>query len=181
MKKNNKINKLKTTTALTLLTAITFFAQTHAVDATTSNNSLTPTASVARACAITATPMTFGSYLESEITATTTVTVTCTNGTDGSIAMTDATDGPDAGSYKLIRVTAPVNDGSLPENYLKITFKKTSNSDAMYSGTGTISVTGTGSAVTTGLGLTGTISAGQTSRTAGTFSKLITLTVTYTG
>jgi hypothetical protein len=180
MKKNNKINKLRTTTALTLLTAITFFAQTHAIVATTSNNSLTPVASVAKVCTIAATAMTFTAYLELELTQTTTLTATCTNGTTGTISIADATDGPDAGSYKLIRATT---NGAATENYLKITFKKTSNNDAMYSGAanGTLSHVGTGSAVTTDLGITGTIDAGQTSRTAGTFSKVVTLNITYAG
>jgi spore coat protein U-like protein len=119
--------------------------------------------------------MQFSAYTETLITATTDVTANCTFGTTGTITLTTLADGT-SNSYKLVRTGG---SASTANDVLEVSFKKTSDSTALYSGSGSFSVTGTGSAVTSSALITGTIAASQTAKTAGTFSKSLTLTVTY--
>ena len=83
-------------------------------------------------------------------------------------------DGVTASTYKLIRATT---DGSASANYIEASFTKSAGS-TMTAGAATITGTGTGSAATAGT-ITGSIAASQTGKTAGTFSKTMTLNIVY--
>jgi spore coat protein U-like protein len=174
--KNKKIKAFSTSALTTLLGALLVVTNISSSSATTSSDStFAASASVASSCIISATPMTFSAYTETLITATTDVTANCTFGTTGTITLTTVADGT-SNSYKLVRTGG---SASTANDVLEVSFKKTSDSTALYSGSGSFSVTGTGSAVTSSALITGTIAASQTAKTAGTFSKSLTLTVTY--
>ena len=174
--KNKKIKAFSTSALTTLLGALLVVTNISSSSATTSSDStFDASASVASSCIISATPMTFSAYTETLITATTDVTANCTFGTTGTITLTTLADGT-SNSYKLVRTGG---SASTANDVLEVSFKKTSDSTALYNGFGSFSVTGTGSAVTSSALITGTIAASQTAKTAGTFSKSLTLTVTY--
>lgn len=174
--KNKKIKAFSTSALTTLLGALLVVTNISSSSATTSSDStFDASASVASSCIISATPMTFSAYTETLITATTDVTANCTFGTTGTITLTTVADGT-SNSYKLVRTGG---SASTANDVLEVSFKKTSDSTALYSGSGSFSVTGTGSAVTSSALITGTIAASQTAKTAGSFSKSLTLTVTY--
>jgi len=176
--KNKKIKAFSTSALTTLLGAllvVTNISSSSATATTSSDSTFDASASVASSCIISATPMTFSAYTETLITATTDVTANCTFGTTGTITLTTLADGT-SNSYKLVRTGG---SASTANDVLEVSFKKTSDSTALYSGSGSFSVTGTGSAVTSSALITGTIAASQTAKTAGTFSKSLTLTVTY--
>jgi spore coat protein U-like protein len=174
--KNKKIKAFSTSALTTLLGTLLVVTNISTSSATTSDNTFTANATVGSSCTISASNMTFAAYTETLITATTDVTFNCTYGTGGTITLTTTPDATTTNYYRLIRSGGVT---STPSDVLEVSFKKTSDSTALYSGSGSFSVTGTGSAVTsTGL-ITGTIAASQTAKTAGTFSKSLTLTVTY--
>ena len=176
--KNKKIKAFSTSALTTLLGALLVVTNISSSSATTSSDStFDASASVASSCIISATAMTFSAYTETLITATTDVTANCTFGTTGTITLTTVADATTANYYKLVRAGG---SASTANDVLEVSFKKTSDSTALYSGSGSFSVTGTGSAVTSSALITGTIAASQTAKTAGTFSKSLTLTVTYT-
>jgi len=176
--KNKKIKAFSTSALTTLLGTLLVVTNISSSSATTSTNTFTADATVGSSCTISASNMTFAAYTETLITATTDVTVNCTFGTAGIFGLTTVADGT-SNAYKLIRSGGDAT-GNTASDVLQVSFKKTSDSTALYSGTGTFSVTGTGSAVTNAGLITGTIAASQTGKTAGTFSKSLTLTVTYT-
>jgi len=174
--KNKKIRAFSTSALTTLLGALLVVTNISSSSATSSDSTFDASASVASSCIISATAMTFSAYTETLITATTDVTANCTFGTTGTITLTTVADATTANYYKLVRVGG---SASTANDVLEVSFKKTSDSTALYSGSGSFSVTGTGSAVTSSALITGTIAASQTAKTAGTFSKSLTLTVTY--
>jgi spore coat protein U-like protein len=174
--KKSKMSLAKSTTALTCLVGVLIVTSEPglAVVSTTSTGSLAVSTSVDSTCTVSAASMTFAAYTGSLITATSVITANCTNGTAYTISFNDAADGVTASTYKLIRATT---DGSASANYLEVSFTKSAGS-TMTAGAATITGTGTGSAATAGT-ITGSIAASQTGRTAGTFSKTMTLNIVY--
>jgi spore coat protein U-like protein len=133
-------------------------------------------ATISSTCTISASTMTFATYSTSEITATSDLTVNCTSGATFTTYITDSPDGGDSLSYKLVKYGT---DGSSTANYLLMRLKKNNSSGAaMTSGTATFTGTGTGSGVSVGA-IYGIITASQTGRSAGTFSKVYTLNIDY--
>ena len=170
--KNSKMSLAKSTTALTCLVGSLII--TSELAAATATGSLVVGTSVATVCTVSAATMDFAAYTGSPITATSVVTANCTNGTPFTISFNDASDGVTASTYKLIRATT---DGSASANYIEASFTKSAGS-TMTAGAATITGTGTGSAATAGT-ITGSIAASQTGKTAGTFSKTMTLNIVY--
>ena len=177
--KNKKIQAFSTTALKTLLGTLLVVTNISTSSATTSTSTFNATSSVTAVCTITASPMGFANYTGSLITATTDVTQNCTYGTTGTISLTSVTNAESPNNlthYKLLRSGG---DLSTPADVLEISFTKTSGGAAMNNSSGTIALTGTGAADINSALITGTIAGSQTNKTAGTFSKSLTLTVTY--
>jgi hypothetical protein len=177
--KNKKIQAFSTTALKTLLGALLVVTNISTSSAATATSTFDATSSVTAVCSITAGNMTFGSYAGSLITATTDVTQNCTYATTGVISLTTATDAESPNNlthYKLIRSGG---SASTPADVLEISFTKTSGGAAVNNSSGTFSITGTGAASISTALITGTIAATQTNKTAGSFLKILTLTVTY--
>jgi hypothetical protein len=174
--KNNKKIKSRSTSALTsLLSAIAIVANITSAYAVTSDSTFTATASVAASCSVSAADMGFSSYTGSSITADSIVSANCSNPTSATISIATGADGETLNSYKLIRQSG---SGAVTADVIEVSFAKTSDSTALYSGSGSFTTTGTGSTVSVGT-IRGTIAAGQTGKTAGTFEKVITLNIVY--
>ena len=174
MKKN--LNKFKVATALTALTLLTTVADYIPATAATSTGTFTASTSVGSTCTHSVSNISFGAYLNLELTGDATITANCTNGTSASFGITTATDGT-GNSYKLVRVggsAATTND------YLQATFFKESGfTNQLYASNNTITYTGTGSSGTAGT-IYGRVAASQgTDKAPGSFTKTITVTVTY--
>lgn len=171
--KKSKMSLAKSTTALTCLVGVLIVTSEPGLAVTTTGTMYVST-SVASTCTVNATSMSFAAYTGLLITATSEITANCTNGTAYTISFNDAADGVTASTYKLIRATT---DGSASANYIEASFTKSAGS-TMTAGAATITGTGTGSNATAGT-ITGSIAASQTGKTAGTFSKTMTLNIVY--
>ena len=122
-------------------------------------------------CSVSAGNMTFAVYTGSSITATSAVSVNCTNNTSYSISFNDT---PEANpSYYLV-----LSGGSSANLVQRFNVTFLNGSETMTNGGATIIGTGIGSSVTAGT-ITGTIDAGQTGKTAGSYSKIMTLNIVY--
>ena len=125
-------------------------------------------------CSVSAENMNFAAYTGSLITATSTVSVECTNGTGYSISFNDTPDA--APAYYLVRVGG---NSATASDRLNVIFTNTAGS-TMTNGAATISGTGTGIGSSAVAGtITGTMAAGQTGKTAGSYSKIMTLNIVY--
>jgi len=174
--KNNKKIKSRSTSALTsLLSAVAIVANITSAYATTSDSTFTATASVAASCSVSAADMGFSSYTGSTITADSIVSANCSNPTTATISIATAANGVTTNTYKLVRQTGTI---SVSSDFIEVSFAKSSDSTALYSGSGSFSTTGTGSTVSVGT-IRGTIAGSQTGKTAGTFEKVITLNIVY--
>ena len=123
-------------------------------------------------CSVSAGDMFFDAYKNLLISATSTVFVTCTNNTNYSISFNDTPEATPA--YYLVRVGGTSTTVS---DRLNVTFKNTTG-DIMVKDNATISGTGNGSSAVAGT-ITGTLAAGQTGKTAGSYSKIMTLNIMY--
>ena len=172
--KKSKMSLAKTTTALTCLIGVLTISITSSSNAvtTTTTGSMAVSTSISSTCTISAASMTFAAYTGSQISANSEITVNCTNSTPYTISFNDAPESTPA--YYLYR------NGTQSANaadQLQVTFTKSAGS-TMTAGTATITGTGTGSNATAGT-ITGTIAASQTGKTAGAFSKTMTLNIVY--
>ncbi len=159
-------NSLSLTAMLVTLASATSYAQ-----ATTTTSPIAVSATVTSTCSIVAQPLVFGSYASVQTDASTTVSVTCTNGTTYSVAL-DA--GQGSGGTTALRVmTGP---GSAPLNYT--VYSNSARSTIWGNTPGSNVVAGTG--VGTGQVLTvyGRIPANQYP-TPGAYTDSITATLTY--
>jgi len=180
MTKNIKFNKktiFKTTTALTsLIGAILIFNQTANAAPTTSAGTMAVTTSVGAVCTVTATELVFGTYPN---------TASVANSSSGGVISTNCstslahilkvTEESTAGAYQMI-----TGDGAASTK--QINFKLYTGAAA----TGTqlseavafATATGTASTVAVST-IFGQISASQTGKEAGSYTKSIALSVTY--
>jgi spore coat protein U-like protein len=169
--KKSKMSLAKSTTALTCLISALIITSESARAQTTTTGSMAVSSSVASSCTISAASMTFAAYAGSLITANSVITSNCTNGTTYTISFNDTpTSSP---KYYLVRSGG---SASVTSDVLEVTF--TNGVSTMINGAATITGTGTGSSATAGT-ITGTIAASQTGKTAGTFSKTMTLNLVY--
>jgi hypothetical protein len=170
--KKSKMSLAKSTTALTCLVGLFIVSSDPATSASTSGT-FTASTSVANACTISAGAMGFSAYTGSaDITATSAVTVDCSTGSNYTIYFTDTADA--AGKYILQNTTTNTNSEG---NQLLVSFAK-NGGGAMTSGAATITGTGAGTSSAAGT-ITGTIASGQTGKSAGSYSKIMTLRLDY--
>ena len=169
--KKSKMSLAKSTTALTCLVGLFIVSSDPATSASTSGT-FTASTSVASACTISAGAMGFSAYTGlANLTATSAVTVDCSVGSNYTIYFTDTADA--AGKYILQNTTTNTNATG---HQLLATFSN--GAAAMTSGAATITGTGTGASSTAGT-ITGSIASGQTGKSAGTYSKTMTLNLVY--
>jgi len=172
------LKKAKTTTALTCLIGTMLFTQNAESQLTTTTGSLVVSTSVASTCTVAAGAMTFAAYAQSTITAFSTVTVNCTNGTTYTVSFNDTPPGIGQGAssgsvYFLVR-----SGGSSATSSDRLEVSFTNGSSTMTNAAATITGTGTGSSSAAGT-ITGTIAGSQTGKTAGSYSQTITLNIVY--
>jgi spore coat protein U-like protein len=169
--KKSKMSLAKSTTALTCLIGSLIISSESGITATTSG-SMIASGSVSSTCTVSGATMSFAAYQSSEITATSVITANCTNGTTYAISLNDT---PDTGSvYYLVRSGG---SSSTASDRLEVSFKNGAGSTMTNAGA-TIAGTGTGSAATAGT-ITGTMAASQSGKTAGSYSKTLTLNIVY--
>ena len=180
MAKNIKINKktiLKTTTALTcLIGAVLLFNQTANAAPTTSAGTMAVSTSVGAVCSVTATELAFGAFANSgSVADSSSGGVVSTNCSSALVHTLKVTESSVSGVYTMI-----TGDGVAAEK--KITFRLYTAASA----TGTqlseavAFATATGSAVSAAVAtIFGQISASQTGKEAGSYTKSIALSVTY--
>ena len=161
----------KTTTALTCLIGTMLFTQNPAMPLTTTTGSMVVSTSVASTCTVSAGTMTFAAYANSTITATSAISVNCTNGTTYTVSFNDTPDNTPA--YYLVRSGG---SSATASDRIEVTF--TNGVSTMTNAAATITGTGTGSSAAAGT-ITGTIAGSQTGKTAGSFSKTMTLNLAY--
>ena len=168
--KKTKIVTAKTTTALTCLLGLLIISRVSAQAASTTGTMAVST-TVSASCTVSAGNMTFAAYTSSLITATSAISVNCTNGTTYTVSFNDT---PDTGSiYYLVRSGGTSATAS---DRIEVTF--TNGVSTMTNAAATITGTGTGSSAAAGT-ITGTIAGSQTGKTAGSFSKTMTLNLAY--
>ena len=169
--KNSKMTLAKSTTAFTCLVGL-FIVSSDPAAATTTSGTFIASTSVGAACTISAGAMAFAAYTGgSDATQTSVVTVNCSTGSNYTISFNDSADGN--GKYILQNTTTNTNNTG---HQLLASF--TNGSAAMTAGAATITGTGTGSSSTAGT-ITGTIASGQTGKSAGSYSKTMTLNLVY--
>jgi len=171
--KKSKISLAKTTTALTCLLGALIISTNNSKALSTTTGSMVTSASIASTCTVSAATMAFGAYDGTTATATSVVTANCTNGTTYNISFNDTPDPTATPAYWLVRSGG---SSSTLADRLNVTF--TNGAATMTNAAATISGTGTGSSATAGT-ITGTLASGQTGKTAGTFSKTMTLNIIY--
>ena len=166
----SKMSVAKSTTALTCLIGSLIISSESGMAVVTTTGQMVASSSVAASCTFSAGAMSFDAYTGSTITKTSVITANCTNGTTYTISFNDAATG---GIYYLTNTTTNLSDSA---NRLEVGF--TNGTTTMTAGAATITGTGTGSAATPGT-ITGTILLNQTGKTAGTYSKSMTLNLVY--
>ena len=168
----SKMSLAKSTTALTCLIGALIISSDLGLAQTTTTGAFTASGSVASTCTLSAATLTFEAWVNVEQNKTVPIIANCTNGTTFNISIATS---PDASPvYYLVRaggVSATASDR------LEVTFKNT-DGVAMTNGAATISSTGTGVAATAGT-ITGTMATSQTGKTAGSYSKIMTLNIVY--
>jgi spore coat protein U-like protein len=178
--KNSKKVLAKSTTALTcMLSAAIIYASLETANATTTTGTFTVSTNVGSTCTFSVSgAMSFGAYVPSANSrATVDVMQNCTVGTTGVVSfLTDYDAGGAIGDFKLYRGGSVSADTS---NYLTATFGKTNYATALlYLNSNFYSAAGTGSEASIGT-IYGEVASGQFSRSVGTFTRAITLVVTY--
>jgi spore coat protein U-like protein len=168
--KKSKMSLAKSTTALTCLVGLFIVSSDPAASFSTSGT-MTASTSVASACTISAGAMGFSAYTGlADLTATSAVTVDCSVGTNYTIYFTDTAI---AGKYILQNTTTNTNSEG---HQLLASF--TNGSAPMTSGAATITGTGAGTSSAAGT-IVGSIALGQTGKSAGSYSKTMTLRLDY--
>jgi len=166
----SKMSVAKSTTALTCLVGSLIISSNSGAVNTTTTGQMVASSSVASSCTFSAGVMNFDAYAGSTITKPSVITANCTNGTTYTISFNDTATG---GIYYLTNTTTGLSDSA---NRLEVGF--TNGTTTMTQGAATITGTGTGSSATPGT-ITGTILLNQTGKTAGTYSKSMTLNLVY--
>lgn len=139
-------------------------------NAATANSSMAVSATVQAACSISANPLAFGTYSASQVDASTTLSVSCTNTTTYNVGL-DAGGGTGAtvANRKMINGSQTLGYGIYSDSSRSTVWGATV-------GTNTVAGTGTGSAQT--LNVYGRIPAGQLPP-PGAYTDTVTATITY--
>ena len=170
--KNSKMSLAKSTTALTCLVGVLIISSDFGLAQTTTTGSMIASGSVASTCTVSGSTMAFAAYSNTQITATSVITANCTNGTTYTISFNDTPDS--VTKYYLVRSGG---SSATASDRLEVTFTNAAGA-TMTNGAATITGTGTGSSATAGT-ITGTMAASQTGKTAGSYSKTMTLNIVY--
>jgi spore coat protein U-like protein len=169
--KKSKMSLAKSTTALTCLVGALIISSDLGAQ-TTTTGSMIANGSVASSCTVSGATLAFAAYTGSLITATSLITTNCTNGTTYAISFNDTPDSTPA--YYLVRTGGVSTTAS---DRLNVIFTNTAGA-TMTNGAATITGTGTGSDATAGT-ITGSMAATQTGKTAGSYTKTMTLNIVY--
>lgn len=137
--------------------------------ATTATGSASVGATVVASCSLAATTLNFGTYVGTQLDATSTITVTCTNTTSYNI-------GVDHGLHAGFGTSFMAGPGSAQVQYLLFRDAARTQEWSVTIGTNTVSGTGTGSVQV--LTVYGRVFNGQYV-TPGTYTDTVTATVTY--
>ena len=170
--KNSKMSLAKSTTALTCLVGVLIISSDFGLAQTTTTGSMIASGSVASTCTVSGSTMAFAAYSNTQITATSVITANCTNGTTYTISFNDTPDS--VTKYYLVRSGG---SSATASDRLEVTFTNAAGA-TMTNGAATITGTGTGSSAAAGT-ITGTMAASQTGKTAGSYSKTMTLNIVY--
>jgi spore coat protein U-like protein len=169
--KKSKMSLAKSTTALTCLVGSLIISSDSGL-AVTTTGSMIANGSVSSSCTVSGATLAFAAYSGSLITATSIITTNCTNGTTYAISFNDTPD--DTPAYYLVRTGGVSTTAS---DRLNVIFTNTAGA-TMTNGAATITGTGTGSDATAGT-ITGSMAATQTGKTAGSYTKTMTLNIVY--
>ena len=171
--KNSKMSLAKSTTALTCLIGSLIISSEYGMAVTTTTGSMIASGSVASTCTVSGSTMAFAAYSNTQITATSVITANCTNGSTYTISFNDTPD-DSITKYYLVRSGG---SSATASDRLEVTFTNAAGA-TMTNGAATITGTGTGSSAAAGT-ITGTMAASQTGKTAGSYSKTMTLNIVY--
>jgi spore coat protein U-like protein len=157
----------------TTLAAVLFAASPAA--ASTAGANLGVNATVTGNCAVTSSPVAFGNVdvTTGGATATGSIAVTCTNGTDWTAS---ADQGQGSGATLALR---QMTSGANLLNYVLYTDSNQTNVWGDGAGGTTATITGTGTGVAQTQTIYGSIPAGQTGAPAGSYADTVAVTVTY--
>jgi hypothetical protein len=170
--KKSKMSLAKSTTALTCLIGSLIISSDLGAVPTTTTGSFTASGSVASTCTLSAATLTFDEWANVTQNKTVAIIANCTNGTTYNVSIATS---PDASPiYYLVRAGGVSTTAS---DRLEVTFKNDAGV-TMTNGAATISGTGTGASATAGT-ITGTMASSQTGKTAGSYSKIMTLNIVY--
>jgi hypothetical protein len=137
---------------------------------TTTTGSMGVTSSIASSCTIAAGTMAFGAYTGELLTGTSVITANC-NAASFSISLSET---PNTGSTYYIYRGGTVSETA--SNQLNVIFSHTGGT--MVGATVALTGTGTSAPATVGT-ITGTMAASQTGKTAGSYSRTMTLNLVY--
>jgi len=170
--KKSKMSLAKSTTALTCLVGALIVSSDLGIAQTTTTGSMLASGSVSSTCTVSGATMAFAAYSNTQITANSVITANCTNGTTYTISFNDTPDS--VTKYYLVRSGGSSANAS---DRLEVSFTNGAGA-TMTNAAATITGTGTGSSATAGT-ITGTMAASQTGKTAGSYSKTMTLNIVY--
>jgi len=170
--KKSKMSLAKSTTALTCLVGALIVSSDLGIAQTTTTGSMLASGSVSSTCTVSGATMAFAAYSGTQITANSVITANCTNGTTYTISFNDTPDS--VTKYYLVRSGGSSANAS---DRLEVSFTNGAGA-TMTNAAATITGTGTGSSATAGT-ITGTMAASQTGKTAGSYSKTMTLNIVY--
>jgi spore coat protein U-like protein len=170
--KKSKMSLAKSTTALTCLVGALIVSSDLGIAQTTTTGSMLASGSVSSTCTVSGATMAFAAYSGTQITANSVITANCTNGTTYTISFNDTPDS--VTKYYLVRSGG---SSATASDRLEVSFTNGAGA-TMTNAAATITGTGTGSSATAGT-ITGTMAASQTGKTAGSYSKTMTLNIVY--
>lgn len=157
------------TNRLTILALLTCLANTPAAYAATATTTFNVTATVPTSCSVSAGgDLAFGSYIGTELDATTTVSITCTNGGAYTVGL-------DNGLHPL-STQRRISNGT---NYLNYELYSDSGMTAPWGNVSGSWVSGTGTGSAQVDTVYGKLDSGQ-ALNVGTYTDTVTVTVTYT-
>ena len=161
--------------ALTSLLTFFFLYNQNVIAQTTASGNLDVNANISSSCSIfSAGTMNFGSYTGSELTAESPITIDCSNSTVYTITLTDSHQSSSP-YYKLVR--AGGSESTLSD-YLQVAFRIYGSNTFLQQTVSTIVGTASGNESVAHT-LQGVLTTGQTGKTAGSYSKVVSLNLSY--
>jgi len=143
----------------------------------TATTTMSVSATVANTCVVTASPLAFGTVTGllsgSTVTATTTLAVTCTNGTAYNVGL-----GPGQGSSATVSARKMTLTGGTKTLTYSV-YQDSSHSQVWGNTVGTDTVSGTGTGLAQTLNVYGQIASGQSTVAVGSYTDTVNVTVTY--